>query len=200
MTILASLVLRTNDISRATPLNAHLDAPGTETRLGKINSFRTQMTFYGVPLRTLLSPKVQSENPTVLLVLKQHMFYYNQSAPADADRGIVCTLSGHNPVTQEYVSHGSVSDQRFLFSRKDTTLNTVQTQSGAEQKSIAYAPQRIRITGDTVDLTFRFTFPAATGAGTVLTPVGNAAGTGRVVFPHSIFYFQITTDDNVVVV
>jgi hypothetical protein len=108
----------------------------------------------------------------------------------NSERAITVFLSGHNPANREWRSCNTQSDVCYLCTRKDANLST---QSVPEEKSINYADQVIQLATDYIDLRIRFTLLTASGPDIVVLPI--STGADRRSFPHSLFHFQLFTED-----
>jgi hypothetical protein len=126
------------------------------------------------------------------LVMKctQFSLFTGDQMANNSERAITVVVSGHNPAHREWRSCNSLSDVYYLCTRKDGNLST---QSVPEEKSINYADQLIELATDYIDLRIRFTLLSASGPDTVVLPV--STGADRRSFPHSLFHFQLFTED-----
>jgi hypothetical protein len=148
------------------------------------------MTVVRVPLRKIIGEDVWANNRTLVMKCTQFFFYIQTTMTSNPERAVVGFLSGNNPANREWRSCNTQSDASYLCTRKDANLAT---QSVPEDKSLDYADQKIELETDYIDLRIRFTLISASGPETVVLPV--SAGANRISYPHSLFHFQLFTED-----
>jgi hypothetical protein len=188
--LVGSLLIRSNDIALQADLNTANDGPPVQNRFGSINDFRSDMTFNRIPLRKIVGPDVWASHKRLVMRCTQFSLFTGDQMTANSERALTVVLSGHNPANREWRSCNTQSDVCYLCTRKDTNLST---QSVPEEKSINYADQVIELATDYIDLRIRFTLLTASGSNTVLLPI--STGSDRKSFPHSLFHFQLLTED-----
>jgi hypothetical protein len=191
MVLLAKLLLRTNDLSLQNPSESEGPPSSTDTDIGSINQWRTDLEFLEIPLRSLLG-EAEWARGTAVLRMVSWVTYDGRQAP-QSQQSNVLFVSGHHPVSREWRSSGSYSDARFLAFRVDTNqgLFSVPVMIPAD-KSTSYAPQRIRLISDTISIRLRLVNTAASGPGTDAQPI--AGEPSPAYFPHQSFVFEVHSD------
>jgi hypothetical protein len=148
------------------------------------------MTFNRIPLRKIIGEETWASHKRLVMRCTQFSLFTGDVMLSNNERAITVVLSDHNPANREWRSSNTQSDVWYLCTRKDANLST---QSVPEEKSINYADQAIELVPDYIDLRIRFTLLTASGSDTVVLPV--STGSDRRSFPHSLFHFQLLTED-----
>jgi hypothetical protein len=182
--LVGSLLIRSNDIALQTDLDTTNDGPPVHNRFG------SDTTFNRIPLRKIVGEEIWASHKRLVIRCTQFSLFTGDQMASNNERAITVVLSGHNPANREWRSCNTQSDVCYLCTRKDGNLAT---QSVPEEKSINYADQLIELANDYVDLRIRFTLLSASGPDTVVLPV--STGSDRRSFPHSLFHFQLLTED-----
>jgi hypothetical protein len=188
--LVGSLLIRSNDIALQTDLDTANDGPPVHNQFGSINDFRSDMTYNRIPLRKIVGKEIWASHKRLVMRCTQFSLFTGDQMASNNERAITVVLSGHNLANREWRSCNTESDVCYLCTREDGNLAK---QSVPEEKSINYADQVIQLATDYVDLRIRFSLLSASCSDTVVLPV--STGSDRRSFPHSLFHFQLLTED-----
>jgi hypothetical protein len=192
MVILCELLLRSNDLALQDPSTAHQARVDTASAFGSINRWRSDMEFVNVPLRSLVGEAQWRANPEAMLTLDSWSVFYTTGATPDSQDSNTLFISGHLPSVVEWRSCDTISDARYLATRRDPNqgiygvLPTIPT-----DKSTNTAPQRIRLCKDLVSIRLRLSSISSSGPGVTIQPVEGQVNPRE--FPHSVFKLTIRT-------